>query len=75
MGKSKSRIFRKGINDQLPTMSRQNALEQSVVCLDKRDIPEAKRLITIFGIAAEELLEAGADYESVVAIKSVFEGV
>ena len=72
MGKSKSRIFRKGINDQLPTISREEAIRQAADSLNDRNIKEAKRLIAIFGLSAEELLEEGASYESVKSIKNVF---
>lgn len=72
MGKSKSRILRKGINNQIPKMSRQEAVEKSVECLKKSEIVEASRLITFFGLSAEEILEGGADFESVVAIKDIF---
>lgn len=71
MGKSKSRIFRKGINDQMPTISREEAIAQAAESLNSREIKEAKRLIAIFGLNAEELLEAGASYESVKSIKNL----
>lgn len=71
MGKSKSRIFRKGINDQLPTISRVDAIIQASKNLNNGNIKEAKRYIAIFNINAEELLENGASYESVVSIKSI----
>ena len=73
MGKSKSRIFRKGINDQFTRMTRENAVIESVKFLENRKITEAHNLITMFGLTAEELLEAGASYESVVAMKNIFE--
>ena len=72
MGKSKARIFRKGINDQLPKISRNDAISLAVENLEKGDIAGAKYYITMFGLSAEELLEAGASYETVVAIKNIF---
>lgn len=72
MGKSKSRIFRKGINNQFPKLTREDAIMNAIKCLNDADITAAKRLITIFSISAEELLEAGAAYENVVAIKNIF---
>ena len=72
MGKSKSRILRKGINNQLPKISREDAVKFSVESLESGNIREAKRYITMFGLGAEELLEAGASYETVVAIKNIF---
>ena len=72
MGKSKSRIFRKGINDQLPKISREDAVNLAVQSLEKADITTAKHYITLFCLSAEEILEAGASYEAVVAIKNIF---
>lgn len=72
MGKSKSRIFRKGINNKIPTISRDEAIHQGSAALNEGDIKNAKRLIAIFGLTAEELLEDGASYEAVKSIKNVF---
>ena len=74
MGKSKSRIFRKGINDQFTRMTRESAVTEVAKFLEARNITEAHNLITMFGLTAEEILEAGASYESVVAMKNIFEG-
>lgn len=71
MGKSKARIFRKGINDQLPKISRNDAISLAVENLETGDIAKAKHYITMFGLSAEELLESGASYETVVAIKNI----
>lgn len=73
MGKSKTRIFRKGINDTIPKISRIDAINEVVKSLEKQDNTAAKRLITMFGLSAEEILEAGASYESVVSMKNIFE--
>lgn len=72
MGKSKSRILRKGINDQLPKITREDAISQVVKSLENADITNAKHYITLFCLSAEEILEAGASYETVVAIKNIF---
>ena len=72
MGKSKSRIFRKGINNQLTNMTREDAVNSAAKLLNSGDSIEAKNLITLFGLNAEEVLEAGASYESVVSIKNIF---
>lgn len=74
MGKSKSRIFRKGINDQFTRITRETAVTETAKFLEARNITEAHNLITMFGLTAEEILEAGASYESVVAMKNIFEG-
>jgi len=73
MGKSKSRIFRKGINDRITRMSREEAISETVKALEKNNNSEAHNLITMFGLSAEEILEAGASYEAVVAMKNILE--
>lgn len=72
MGKSKSRIFRKGINDRFMKMSRTDAVTEASKLLNLHNTTEAKNLITMFGLSAEELLEAGSSYESVVSIKNLW---
>ncbi len=71
MGKSKARIFRKGINDQIPRISRADAISETVKHLESKNINDAKNLITMFGLSAEEILEAGGSYEAVIAIKNI----
>lgn len=72
MGKSKSRIFRKGINDQFTSMTRDTAITEAAKFLNLNNTIEARNLITMFGLSAEEILEAGASYESVKAMKNIF---
>ena len=72
MGKSKSRILRKAKNDIHPKISRQDAVCQVVKYLNERDIISASEIVTLFGLNAEEVLEAGADYEAVTAIRNIF---
>ena len=72
MGKSKSRIFRKGINDQITKISRNDAIVETVKYLNANKNNGAHNLITMFGLTAEEILEAGASYEAVVAMKNIF---
>lgn len=72
MGKSKSRILRKGINNQITRMTRDEANAEVARLLNENSIIEAKDLITMFGLHAEEVLEAGASYEAVVSIKNIF---
>ncbi len=72
MGKSKTRILRKGINDQFMKMSRETAVIKTAKFLNSGSSSEAKNLITMFGLGAEELLEAGASYESVISMKNLF---
>lgn len=71
MGKSKARIFRKGINDQIPRISRADAISETVKLLETKNINDAKSLITMFGLSAEEILEAGGSYEAVIAVKNI----
>lgn len=65
MGKAKKRGFRRGDLDDFYKLSREEAVRE-VVKLLKEDDNNAISLITLFGLSAEELLEAGADYEEVV---------
>ena len=71
MGKSKSRIFRKGANEHIPTISRSDAIKEAIENLEVQDIKKAINIITRFGLEAEELLEAGASYETVMAVKNI----
>ena len=73
MGKSKTRIFRKGINDQITKITRADAIKETAKLLNLNKTKEARNLITMFGLGAEEILEAGASYESVVALKNLFD--
>ncbi len=72
MGKSKTRILRKGIQNKLNTLTRESAVAEAVKYLDGNFLNDAKNLITMFGLSAEELLECGASYESVKAIENIF---
>lgn len=70
MGKAKKRGFRRGDLDEFYRLSREEAV-QEVVKLLKNSDNNAISLITLFGLSAEELLEAGADYEDVVQMRSM----
>ena len=66
MGKSKRRSLNQGINNKFQYMTRESALDSVVKNLDKKgDIIDT---ITLFGFTAEEMLEAGAEYEDVMAL-------
>ena len=66
MGKSKRRSLNQGINNKFQYMTRESALDSVVKNLDKKhDIIDT---ITLFGFSAEEMLEAGAEYEDVIAL-------
>ena len=65
MGKAKSRSLKKGINDRFKYMTRESALDSVIKNIDNKN--EVIDTITLFGFTAEEMLEAGADYEDVMA--------
>ena len=66
MGKAKSRSLNRGINDKFKYMTRESALNNVVKHIDNKD--EIIDTITLFGFTAEEILEAGAEYEDVMAL-------
>lgn len=70
MGKAKKRSIYLGKNDQFSRLSRTEAVK-TVVEMLKNDDKEVYGLITLFGLSAEELLEAGADYEVVKGLENV----
>ncbi len=73
MCKTKAIIIRKGLNDQITKMTRCDAVAKVAQYLNEGDNNSARDLITMFGLSAEEILEAGASYESVIALKNIFE--
>ncbi len=70
MGKSKKRIIHKGKNLQFTNLTREEAVKITAELL-KSDKKEAYSLITLFGLTAEEILEAGASYEDVKGMESL----
>lgn len=78
MGKAKKRNFKTCVNSggamgSLPiSLSRQKATEIAIAKIKENNLDnDAKDLISLFGITAEELAEAGASYEDLLALKSV----
>ena len=66
MGKAKRRSLNQGINNKFQYMTRESALQSVIENLDKRiDVMDT---ITLFGFTAEEMLEAGAEYEDIMAL-------
>lgn len=65
MGKAKRRSFQQGINSKFQYMTRESALDNVVKNIDNKN--EVIDTITLFGFTAEEMLEAGASYEDVMA--------
>ena len=70
MGKAKKRSLHLGINDRFSKLSRDEAIEAVVEMLENGD-REVYSLITLFGLSAEEILEAGGSYEAVKGLNSI----
>ncbi len=70
LGKSKKRIIYRGKNEQFDSLSRTVAVKNVVKMLNDGD-KEAYSLITLFGMTAEEVLEAGASYELVKGVENI----
>lgn len=68
MGKAKKRSLHLGINDRFSRLTRDEAVRTVVDLLEKGD-KDVYGLVTLFGLTAEEILEAGASYEAVVGMK------
>lgn len=73
MGKSKKRNLSKS-NDKLGiSIKRSSAIKTILNNINThKNKEETEKLISLFGITSEELLEAGADYEAISAIKYLF---
>ena len=72
MGKAKKRSLHLGIHDRLSKLSREDAVSETVEMLKEGRSIDVYGLITLFGLTAEELLEGGASYESVVSLGNIF---
>lgn len=70
MGKAKKRSIAKGKYDQLTNLAREDAVEIAIEKIRKNQNPED--IITLFGLKAEELLEGGADYETIRSLGRLF---
>ncbi len=65
MGKAKRRSLKLGIHDKFQYMTRDDALKAVIKNIEnKNDVIDT---ITLFGFTAEEMLEAGAAWEDVMA--------
>ena len=69
MGKSKKRSIALGKHNRLDNLTRENAIEFVLSNIDKKQ--EIADVISLFGFNAEELLEAGADYEAIISLGSL----
>ena len=64
MGKSKRRSLNQRINNKFQYMTRESALNSVIKNIDNKN--EVIDTITLFGFTAEEMLEAGAEYEDIM---------
>ena len=69
MGKAKSRNLSRSIDDKFKYMTRESALDHVVKHMNNKN--EIIDTITLFGFSAEEILEAGAEYEDVMALGGI----
>ncbi len=73
MGKSKKRIFNKNTDDRGITLKRKEVISIVLHAIKTNNIKEEiSKYISLFGITIEELLEEGADYEEITALKHLF---
>ena len=72
MGKAKKRNFSKNKDNIAPVLKRQDVVCEIILAIRKNCVSdEIKRLISLFGITAEELSEAGASFEELSAVKNI----
>ena len=69
MGKAKRRSIGLGRHNQISNLSRNDAIISVVEKLSKQE--DVSELITLFGLSAEELLEAGANYEDIKSLRGL----
>ena len=69
MGKAKRRSIALGRHNQISNLSRNDAIISVVEKLSKQE--DVAELITLFGLSAEELLEAGANYEDIKSLRGL----
>ena len=72
MGKSKKRGFFRGNDKTGSVLKRQDVVLTVISAIRKNSLSdEILNLISLFGITAEELSEAGASFEELSAVKNV----
>ncbi|MBO6273628.1 hypothetical protein J6O48_12740 [bacterium] len=69
MGKAKRRSIALGKHNQITNLTRDDAINMTIEKLSKGE--DVTELVTLFGLKAEELLEAGLEYEYVKAIEGI----
>ena len=73
MGKSKKRIFNRNTDEKGILLKRNKAVQNVLESIHSNNITEeTKKLICLFGISSEELLEAGAEFEDISAFQNLF---
>lgn len=73
MGKSKKRNLNKNTDNIGISLTRTDAVKKIIANIKlHKNKEETENLIGLFGITTEELLEEGADYEAISAIKYMF---
>ena len=71
MGKAKKRIIAKGKYNQMVNLTREQAIVLAVNKIANSE--NIEDLVSLFGLKAEELLEAGADYEIIKGLGRIFD--
>lgn len=70
MGKSKKRTLNKTSEKNTPVLKRNEIIKQIISDASKGSISgSTAKYISLFGISAEELSEAGAEYEELSLVK------
>lgn len=73
MGKAKKRILHKTNSNLYMTRERAVCKVSDIIRKPiEQDVKTVPELITLFGLSAEELSEAGVPYENLVALESLF---
>ncbi len=75
MGKCIKRTLRNSNNDSTKYMTREDAVSNVFKALKKKNInfEHVVKTISLFGISAEELSEAGVSYENLQALGSLID--
>lgn len=74
MGKSKKRGFCRGKDKIGSVLKRQDVILNVISAIRKNTLTdEILGLISLFGITAEELSEAGASFEELSAVKNIID--
>ncbi len=73
MGKCKKRNFNRNKNSEALSIKREDAVSSILKNVKSGNFNnKTSDLITLFGIGLEELSEAGASYEEIMALKKLY---